>query len=385
MAQRLDTAAVDSKLLSRNLRPLEPYTNKDQARLCVCTRCGNRSRIRYSSIKRGSGCPYCARKRLTDSQIESVFMKARLVPLEPYRKNTAPRRCRCLECNRVVSPTYSNLVRGLSRGCAFCGRRRVAPSEIDNEFLAADLEPLARYQSADAPRRCRCMKCGNIVSPSWSSVKDGKRCIYCKRKKVRVSEVDAFFLSKGAQPLTRYTNARAKRRSRCLSCSAIIFPNLSNLRSGQGACSSCAKYGFDRAAPASLYLVVSHRLHAAKIGVTSKVSRYDRLKAHSLNGWKIEGIWDVPTGRIAEQLESDVLKLWGEETSSRRTERKGQMPQGGWTETIDLDLVSIHRTVEFVKRRLRILKSKQSSDRRFEKTSPTARRTKSVPKGRRNQ
>jgi len=371
--------------MSRNLRPLEPYSNKDQARLCICIRCNNRSRIRYSSIRRGSGCPYCARKRLTDSQIESVFIKAHLVPLEPYRKNTAPRRCRCLKCDRVVSPTYANLVRGLSRGCAFCGRRRVAPSDVDNGLREADLVPLTRYQNADAPRRCRCMKCGNVVSPSWSNVKKGNRCVYCARKKIRISEVDTLFLTKGAQPLARYTNAKAGRRSRCLSCSAIIFPSLSNLRSGQGACSSCAKYGFDRAAPASLYLVVSRRLHAAKIGVRSKVSRYDRLKAHSLNGWTIEGVWEVPTGRIAEQLESKVLKFWGKDLSSHRSERKGQMPQGGWTETIDLNLVSIHRTVEFVTRQLRLVKSKRHTYGRTAKPSPKARRTKSVPKGRRNQ
>ena len=385
LAKRLDNKFVESVFQSRNLNPLEPYQNKDQARLCACTRCGNKSRIRYASIRRGSGCPYCAKKRLTEDQVELVFKNAGLIPLEPYKKNTAQRLCRCMKCGRKVSPSYSNLARGLSQGCAYCSRRRVTPAEIDSEYLKADFEPLAKYRNADAPRRSRCMKCGSVVSPSWSSIKSGKRCVYCQRKKVKLSEVDSFFLSKGAQPLARYTSAKAKRRSRCLSCSAIIFPSLSNLRSGQGACSSCAKYGFDRAAPANLYLIVSPSLHAAKIGVSSKASRYDRLKAHSTNGWRLARTWDMSTGRMAERLESEVLRFWGKEVSSRKSDRKHLMPQGGWTETIDLDLISIHRTITFVESRLRRLRPKRRDSSRTSRALSNASRTKSVPKGRLNQ
>ena len=44
---------------------------------------------------------------------------AQLEPLEPYPGSLAKWRCRCLKCNKIVSPCYSTIQRG-SGGCRWC-------------------------------------------------------------------------------------------------------------------------------------------------------------------------------------------------------------------------------------------------------------------------
>jgi hypothetical protein len=44
---------------------------------------------------------------------------AQLEPLEPYPGSLARWRCRCLKCNKIVSPCYSTIQRG-SGGCRWC-------------------------------------------------------------------------------------------------------------------------------------------------------------------------------------------------------------------------------------------------------------------------
>ena len=44
---------------------------------------------------------------------------AQLQPLEPYPGSLPKWRCRCLKCNKVVSPCYSTVQRG-SGGCRWC-------------------------------------------------------------------------------------------------------------------------------------------------------------------------------------------------------------------------------------------------------------------------
>ena len=44
---------------------------------------------------------------------------AQLEPLEPYPGSRAEWRCRCLKCNKIVSPCYSTIQRG-SGGCRWC-------------------------------------------------------------------------------------------------------------------------------------------------------------------------------------------------------------------------------------------------------------------------
>jgi hypothetical protein len=132
----IDAAKVMQKA---GLRPLEPFVSVDKKWKCECKKCGEIVRPAYSWIRRGQGgCKRCgrlegAKKQMLDSaEIYAFMIKNRLQPLEPYQGSGLPWKSQCLDCNNIVSPTYSNVSRG-HNGCRFCspaGFRMDKPSYI---------------------------------------------------------------------------------------------------------------------------------------------------------------------------------------------------------------------------------------------------------------
>ena len=57
-------------------------------------------------------------KRCDDCKIV-MMRKVRLEPLEPFPGPRVPWKCRCLQCNEVVKPTFSNIAGGWG-GCHHC-------------------------------------------------------------------------------------------------------------------------------------------------------------------------------------------------------------------------------------------------------------------------
>ena len=333
MAKKLDSQTVDKVFAAQNLKPLEPYVGKSHKRRCVCLTCGRESLVRYAHVRDGGKCAYCAGKKVDLETVEELFKENDLVPLEPYVKNTRPRKCRCSRCGNEVSPSYSNLQKG-NGGCAFCAGRRVDLNTVEDGFALNGLMPLEPYIGSDTPRLCVCVFCKNQVSPTWSSVKAGKSCGYCAGIRVSESDVATTFLKANLTPLEPYTTAKAKRECTCNLCGNVTFAIYANLKSGQGGCSSCAAYGFDRNAEAFLYLMHHEELSSLKVGVASTSSRSDRIDAHQKNGWNLVKSWIISSGRDAEVFEKLVLKYWRDELSKPIHLDSYQIPQGGWTETV---------------------------------------------------
>ncbi|NXY93191.1 hypothetical protein HYE82_01885 [Streptomyces sp. BR123] len=126
-------------------------------------------------------------------------------------------------------------------------------------------------------------------------------------------------------------------RCRCTTCGRTSTPTLAKIRSGRR-CKYCARHGFDRAAPARVY-VVTHAQHGAvKIGVAGALQRNDRIAQHRRLGWALFYERHVPTGDDALSVEQTILRRL-------RADGHGifltaaQMPNG-WTETFDATLVT---------------------------------------------
>lgn len=333
MAKKLDSQTVDKVFAAQKLKPLEPYVSKSHKRRCLCLTCGRESLVRYAHVRDGGKCAFCAGKRVDLKYVEEVFTKNDLVPLEPYLNNRKPRKCRCTRCGNEVSPCYSSLQKG-NGGCAVCVGRRVDLDTVEDGFSKNGLIPLEPYVGSDTPRLCVCVFCNNQVSPTWSSVKAGKSCGYCAGIRVSESDVASIFLKANLTPLKPYTTAKAKRECRCDLCGNITFAVYANLKSGQGGCSSCTAYGFDRTAEAFLYLMHNEELNSLKVGVASTSSRYDRIEAHQKYGWNLLKSWKISSGRVAEAVEKLVLKYWRDELSEPIHLDSYQTPQNGWTETV---------------------------------------------------
>jgi hypothetical protein len=96
---------------------------------------------------------------------------------------------------------------------------------------------------------------------------------------------------------------------------------------------------------AVLYLLTHERLGAHKIGIMHTDSA--RLQRHRDEGWQVchELVAD---GETVDRIETDVLAWWRFELHLPPHVDRALMPQGGYTETVDAEAVSIPDVWAFV-------------------------------------
>jgi len=82
-----------------------------------------------------------------------------------------------------------------------------------------------------------------------------------------------------------------------------------------------------------VYLIGRVELNALKIGVTGEES--DRLEQHYAHGWVLRDIWRFESLTDAFLIEELVLDRWRNLYRCIPWLSREQVPQGGWTETIE--------------------------------------------------
>jgi hypothetical protein len=110
---------------------------------------------------------------------------------------------------------------------------------------------------------------------------------------------------------------------------------------GQGGCKYCASRGIDYAAPAFIYLINNPELGAHKIGIGNDKTKNNRLKEHQRQGWHVYDSMKVSTGEEAEALERKVLLWLRSEMMLPYYLLPEQMPQGGYSETVNADEIDM--------------------------------------------
>jgi hypothetical protein len=132
----------------------------------------------------------------------------------------------------------------------------------------------------------------------------------------------------GLAPLVPYVYGTTPRRRRCNTCGRKVKARGTDLRRGQGGCIYCAPGRLDLTAPGVLYLITHTGWQAAKIGITTKAARIDRLDAHAQYGWEVAHTWNLPTGANAYDAEQEVVSRW-REAGYPDVVPPEEMPQGG--------------------------------------------------------
>jgi recombinational DNA repair protein (RecF pathway) len=333
-----------------NLEPLEPYRKTGTPWKCRCMKCGKTVSPRHNTIQRGNGgCKYCSRNYLDAEDAIKLMRKAKLEPLIPYPGSQKPWRCKCLRCGREVSPAYTT-VQGGQKGCVYCGGKKVDPQEAFNFMVSKGLQPLEKYKRADGPWKCRCIKCLKTVTPKFSSVQQGQGgCIYCAGKKVDPDDAVALFLENNLKPLEPFMHTEKKWKSECLKCNRTVYPTHHMVSQRSGGCRYCAKNGIDFTLPAYIYLITNNELQAHKIGIGGEYANEDRLWDHTKQGWTLYKKKTYLTADKALFVEQLTLKWLRDERGLPTFLSKEQMPQAGWTETVDaseIDLPTIWSKVE---------------------------------------
>ncbi len=96
-----------------------------------------------------------------------------------------------------------------------------------------------------------------------------------------------------------------------------------------------------------VYLVSHSKFNSVKIGISSNSAKGNRLQDHTQYGWKVESLWSFDRLRNAEQVEGAVIAWWRNVLSLPSSCRPGQMPQGGYTETVSLESLSLNQIVQY--------------------------------------
>jgi hypothetical protein len=280
-----------------------------------------------------------------------------LEPLEPYPGNRYPWRMRHAACGQEISPSLGNLAKAWDKGdtgCAYCSGHRVDPVQAAAIMHDARLRPLTDFPGSNAHWPCECLDCHRVVRPSYSTVAMGHRgCKWCSGVILDPAEAEGMLRSFGFEPLVPYPGSERPWRATHAACGREAAPSLGNLRGGTSlGCMVCRTGGFDAGSPAILYLVVSEALDAAKAGIT-KESRA-RLAQHEAEGWAVARTLHC-RGDVALLLEQDLIARWRTDLGLGPFLAKAQMPQGGYTETVHLSGIDIAAEWRWIRRRLAAL------------------------------
>jgi hypothetical protein len=101
-------------------------------------------------------------------------------------------------------------------------------------------------------------------------------------------------------------------------------------------------------APSVLYLIQHRQLLAYKVGVARGDS--SRLRQHKEQGWELIRLWNFVNGALAYSVEAKVLNWVRNDLGLRSYLGREQMTQGGWSETFELDAVSIPKLTAHISR-----------------------------------
>jgi hypothetical protein len=165
-------------------------------------------------------------------------------------------------------------------------------------------------------------------------------CVYCSKHKVDPADALKLFRKMGFEPLGPYENARKPIKAKCLNCNRSSLKRYDDVRTGRG-CKYCQTAALDLLAPTYYYIMKNFELDAIKVGIGNLNRRQDRIKQHQKSGWVLFYSFELDNGELALQLEQAVLVWLRQEMKLPIFLSKSEMPQGGWTETVGAESISV--------------------------------------------
>jgi Fe-S cluster biogenesis protein NfuA len=191
-------------------------------------------------------------KKLDPKKAEKFMLKAGLKPLEPFVGVDAKWTCVHIACGGVVTPSYSNVKYGFGP-CKPCGiksraLKKTIPEKLAVKFMVKNgVKPIEPYKSARSSWKCKCMKCGKIVYPTYNKIQQGRGgCKDCgvkvgaiKRKTPEKQAVKEMLKAK-LKPLEPYVSSNQIWKCECLRCGRVVTPTHSSVHQGNGGCGYCA-------------------------------------------------------------------------------------------------------------------------------------------------
>lgn len=336
---------------AKGLEPMDEYVNNSNPWRSIHLKCGREVAPTYNSVQQGSGgCGHCVGNVVDVEEAKKLFLNRGLIPQESFPGAKKPWRSIHAQCGREVFVKYSYVLDG-SSGCRECAVNYVNPELALEVFRSANLEPLEPYPGASRGWRSIHTVCGREVTPHWGYVKKYLAgCKYCAGRAITEKDAVEMVVQKGFKPLEPYKGSQVPWRMIHNKCGQEVNPRLNSIRisiSESDGCRKCADSTFNYAEPAIIYLLTHKEFSAHKIGISGDKKK--RVQQHQREGWEVFKILKVDTGEQAYKIEQDVLDWLNEVFGLTPYLTKFEMPQGGYTETVDateIDLPTIWAKVE---------------------------------------
>jgi hypothetical protein len=220
-----------------------------------------------------------------------IFMEAGLMPQEPYLGRNQKWKSKCMTCGEIVSPRVADVI-GRNGGCKNCGTEKSRIAQVKR-----------------------------FPNQAKKALAIAKKC--------------------QLEPLEPYKNAKTKWKCKCLKCGEIVTPTFHNLEQGNGGCINCQEYSFQPNQPSYLYVIAHKQMGSLKIGVGNAGNKTDRIQTHKRHGWELLKQFDFDKGRDAMAVETIILNWIRNDLNLPKHLSGDVMKQFGHTETVDLEEINI--------------------------------------------
>jgi len=342
---KLTHEQAEKVMLKAKVRPIVPYVNALTPWKSICLVCGSTVSPKYNAVASGQGgcvkCKYIKQsddQRIPEEDAIRFMIDFGYKPLEPYVSSHNKWKSECLRCSRTVFPKLASLKSGQG-GCGYCSNRIIDIEEAKRILKENLVEPLEEKPvSLRKGWKCKCLRCERTIQVYLTNLYRGSDpCKYCSGKAVDPKSAELLMNSVNLIPLEPYSHSTAKWKCLHSVCNNIVYPMYASVKSGQGGCMFCAEKGMDMNIPSYLYLIENEDQTAFKIGVGNFVKnpKSDRIKAHLRNKWRVLEVWKFDTGAEAYAREQEVLTHIRINLKLPPFLSKADMPQGGWTETLE--------------------------------------------------
>lgn len=306
-----------------------------------CLKCGEESVINLARAKRTgeASCIYCKGFKLSPGEVLVRIEKANLELIGPPPAHSGERfLAKCGTCGSETYKTLSNLRKG-SKNCKHCARNSVVNEEEARDlYRSVGLEPFGPFPGGKGGWDSKCTKCGETVSPYYTSVTRGRGCKYCSGKAVNAEQAVAVMRAHDYEPLVPYPGSLKSWRAKCTKCGEESAPSYATVASKGSRCKFCNPAGINLLEPAVFYFIEHKEYRAMKIGISG--AGKSRITTHRRQGWEVLELLQLDTGQMALDLEQSV-KSWIRDTLGLpQYLGKEEMPQRGETETFAADEVN---------------------------------------------
>lgn len=330
---------------SMGLEPLEDFKGPHHPWKSIHKVCGRKVSPRWANVQQGNnGCAYCSGNKVDLKDVKEICKLNNLKLLTPYENASKPLNAIHTLCGNKVSPTYSALRAGQGP-CAKCSRNIMDEIEGLRILKEKGFKTSEKFPGGSKPWKSIHIKCGSQVNVYANYLRNGgKGCAFCAgTSPITANQANRFFKSRGFKPLQPFVNARTPMKSIHLVCGNVVSPTWGSLRVS-GGCKYCSTSVVNLLAPAYFYLITNPDLNSHKVGISGHSATVNRLERHKKLGWKVYSVLDLDTGEDAYILEEKILDWLRNDLGLNQYLVAEQMPQGGHTETLDateIDLSSI--------------------------------------------